>query len=114
MLTDKIPPTEGWETGVTTPNIAALPKQIRKPPPSINTESQMQVQAATLVAEIQQASSRFTPPSLEFLSPEPVRGGCGYFDSSFELNQGLLVTEESDPILLQLWTRTTHCASTVH
>jgi hypothetical protein len=62
----------------------------------------MQVQVAALIAISPTAQIQ---SSLEFLSPEPVRGGCGYFDSSFELSQGLSVTEELDPTLLQLWAR---------
>lgn len=65
----------------------------------------MQVQVATLAAISPVAQSQSGLVSLEFLSPEPVRGGCGYFDSSFELSQGLSVTEELDPTLLQLWAR---------
>ncbi|MBT9493101.1 MAG: hypothetical protein IV107_12330 [Paucibacter sp.] len=65
----------------------------------------MQVQVATLAAISPVAQSQSGLASLEFLSPEPVRGGCGYFDSSFELSQGLSVTEELDPTLLQLWAR---------
>lgn len=68
----------------------------------------MQVQVATLAAispVAQSQSGLASLASLEFLSPEPVRGGCGYFDSSFELSQGLSVTEELDPTLLQLWAR---------
>lgn len=51
---------------------------------------------------------------LVFLSPDPVRGGCGYFDSSFELSHGLRVIEESDPTVLQLWVRVLDGALTVH
>jgi hypothetical protein len=63
----------------------------------------MQVQSQ---AQSQQANAAIhSAASLEFLDPAPVRGGCGYFDSSFELSQGLMVTEELDPSLLQLWAR---------
>lgn len=34
-----------------------------------------------------------------------VHCGCGWFDSSYELNTGLQVTEDQDPSLLQLWAR---------
>jgi hypothetical protein len=74
----------------------------------------MQVQAPTLVANTLSESSRSQAASFEFLNPEPVRGGCGYFDSSFDLNQGLLVREESDPILLRLWTQVLQCSLAVH
>jgi hypothetical protein len=69
----------------------------------------MQVQAATLAASALKAplvsSGSEQSSSLVFLSPEPVRVGCGYFESSYELSRGLKVTEESDPTLLQLWAR---------
>lgn len=65
----------------------------------------MQVQVATLIAISPIAPIQSSQSSLAFLSPEPLRGGCGYFDSSFELSQGLSVTEELDPTLLQLWAR---------
>lgn len=69
----------------------------------------MQAQAATL------ASPGSEPVAmLVFLSPDPVRGGCGYFDSSFELSHGLRVIEESDPTVLQLWVRVLDGALTVH
>lgn len=35
----------------------------------------------------------------------PAYCSCGWFDSSYELNTGLQVTEEQDPSLLQLWAR---------
>lgn len=63
----------------------------------------MQAQVATLIAISQVAPNPSGLSSLEFLNPEPVRGGCGYFDSSFDLSQGLSVTEELDPTQLQLW-----------
>jgi hypothetical protein len=74
----------------------------------------MQAQAVSLVARAAVAPCQSAPSSLEFVSPEPVRGGCGYFDSSFELNHGLRVTEESDPILLQLWVRVLDSALSLH
>jgi hypothetical protein len=86
-------------------------KQQRLPPrplphrygaPKMQTQSK---QANTSISSV---------ASLEFLDPEPVRGGCGYFDSSFELNHGLRVTEELDPTLLQLWARVLGGAMTRH
>ncbi len=35
----------------------------------------------------------------------PVYSTCGWFDSSFELHNGLQVTEDQDASLLQLWAR---------
>ena len=72
----------------------------------MQVQSQAQSQPANAVLK--------SVASLEFLDPAPVRGGCGYFDSSFELSQGLLVTEELDPTLLQLWARVLDGARTWH
>jgi len=40
-------------------------------------------------------------------APEAERASsCGWFDSSFDLNEGLEVTEERDAVLYQLWSQT--------
>ena len=31
--------------------------------------------------------------------------GCGWFDSSYELSEGLVVVEEADSVLFQLWSQ---------
>ncbi len=36
---------------------------------------------------------------------KPEGAGCGWFESSYELNQGLEVTEGLDASLFQLWAR---------
>jgi hypothetical protein len=72
----------------------------------------MQVQAANSIAIV--ASSENQQACLVFLNPEPVRGACGYFDSSFELSHGLSVTEELDPTVQQLWARVLGGAVTRH
>jgi len=36
---------------------------------------------------------------------KPEGAGCGWFESSYELNQGLEVTEGLDASLFQLWSR---------
>ncbi|WP_310390058.1 hypothetical protein [Roseateles sp.] len=84
----------------------------------------MQVQAATLIAtaliaplaSIGSDGSNGSEQAscLVFLGPEPVRGGCGYFDSSFELSHGLNVIEELDPVVLQLWARVLDGALAMH
>jgi hypothetical protein len=38
-------------------------------------------------------------------SGKPEGAGCGWFESSYELNQGLEVTELLDASLFQLWAR---------
>jgi hypothetical protein len=40
--------------------------------------------------------------------------GCGWFDSSYDLNTGLQVTEDQDPSLLQLWARVLNGPMTRH
>ena len=74
----------------------------------------MQVQAVPHLANSPVAPSQSSVSRLEFLNPEPLRGGCGYFDSSFELSHGLSVIEELDPTLLQLWVRVLGGSSTRH
>lgn len=70
----------------------------------------MQAQTATPASPSPEQAAAM----LVFLSPEPVRSGCGYFDSSFELSHGLNVVEESDPTVVQLWARVLDGALSVH
>ena len=51
--------------------------------------------------------SRVAPPFNELpIEPSSDAGcRCGWFDSSHELSQGLVVTEDVDTDLLQLWAR---------
>ncbi|MCV2362960.1 hypothetical protein LNV23_05775 [Paucibacter sp. DJ1R-11] len=40
--------------------------------------------------------------------------GCGWFDSSYELRQGLVVTEDTDTCLLQLWAQALQMSRVCH
>lgn len=58
----------------------------------------MQVQARQTTTAALQAGQAL----MAALLTEP-GSRCGWFDSSFELNQGLVISEESDEALLALW-----------
>lgn len=60
----------------------------------------MKVQARQITAAAVQAGQAL----MATLLPEPgVR--CGWFDSSVELSQGLVISEEADETVLALWYR---------
>ena len=50
----------------------------------------------------------------EPLNSESAVHGCGWFDSSYELSQGLVVTEDSDTCLLQLWAQALQMSRVCH
>jgi len=45
---------------------------------------------------------------------EEANRGCGWFDSSYELSQGLVVTEDTDTCLLQLWAQALQMGRVCH
>ncbi|WP_428503437.1 hypothetical protein [Roseateles sp.] len=48
------------------------------------------------------------------LDAEEASSGCGWFDSSYELSQGLVVTEDTDTCLLQLWAQALQISRVCH
>lgn len=48
-------------------------------------------------------------PDAALMPPPGERVGCGWFDSSYELHEGLIVTEDVDLCMFELWS-----ASTLH
>jgi len=53
------------------------------------------------------------------LGPQAATGdsaahACGWFDSSYELSQGLEVTEDNDTCLLQLWAMALQLSRSIH
>jgi hypothetical protein len=48
------------------------------------------------------------------LDAEEASSGCGWFDSSYELSQGLVVTEDTDTCLLQLWAQALQISRACH
>ena len=58
-------------------------------------EPAMQVQIAT----------ESVPANVIAALPVPEHRGCGWFDSSHELREGLVVTEDGDDALFQLWSQ---------
>lgn len=61
--------------------------------------------AAVAPAATVAATAATAPAAAAELSPAVAddRFGCGWFDSSLDLNEGLVVVEDFDPILFELW-----------
>ncbi len=56
-------------------------------------------------AQMNNAANAAQIPHATPQSGKPEGAGCGWFESSYELNQGLELTEGLDAGLFQLWSR---------
>ncbi|MEJ6004675.1 hypothetical protein WG899_03875 [Paucibacter sp. AS339] len=75
----------------------------------------MQVHASPAAQrQISSIPSRLASMPVEAAADLETQGhfGCGWYDSSYDLNSGLQVTEELDPSLLQLWARVLDASQT--
>ena len=60
------------------------------------------------------APNRQSPMQPDAPDSESASRGCGWFDSSYELSQGLVVTEDTDTCLLQLWAQALQISRVCH